>query len=200
MPDSPETWRCFVAVPVPDDLRVGLATALDRWKLERDAPDLRWTDPEGWHVTLAFLGATDPATVDDLRRGLESVTRQFTSPFSPILVRTGPIGAFPRAAAAQSVWLGIDDPLRQLKDLAYAVQTAILAQEKWRRLRPHLTLGRSRVRRGEPLESWIATRTFPPTEFPVEDVVLFRSHLGRGPARYEELARLPLGGAGSGRG
>jgi 2'-5' RNA ligase len=200
MPDSPETWRCFVAAPVPEDLRAGLAAAVDRWKHHPGAPDLRWSDPEGWHVTLAFLGATDPAMVDGLRRGLESVTRQFTPPFLPILVRTGPLGAFPRVSAAQSVWLGIDDPRRQLKDLAYAVQTVVLPQERWRRLRPHLTLGRSRVRRGEPLESWIATRAFPPTEFHVEDVVLFRSHLGRGPARYEELARLPLGGAGSGRG
>ena len=200
MPDSPETWRCFVAVPVHDDLRVGLATAVDRWKREPGAPNLRWTDPEGWHVTLAFLGATDPVAVPGLRRALESATADLPPPLSPIQVRTGPLGAFPRAAEAQSVWLAIEDPLRQLKDLAYAVQTACLPQEKWRRLRPHLTLGRSRVRRGEPLESWLATRTFPPTEFPVEDVVLFRSHLGRGPARYEELARLPLGGAGSGRG
>jgi RNA 2',3'-cyclic 3'-phosphodiesterase len=200
MPDSPETWRCFVAVPVPDDLRAGLAAAVDRWKHEPGAPDLRWTDPDGWHVTLAFLGATDPATVDGLRRGLESVTRQLPPQFSPVLVRTGPLGSFPRAAAAQSVWLGIDDPRRQLQDLAYAVQTVVLPQERWRRLRPHLTLGRSRIRRGEPLESWFATRTFPPADFAVEDVVLFRSHLGRGPAQYEELARLRLGGAGSGRG
>ncbi len=76
----------------------------------------------------------------------------------------------------------------------------MLPHDAIRRLRAHLTLGRSRVRRGEPLDPWLATRTFPPTELAVDDVVLYRSHLGRGPARYEELARLPLGGAGSSRG
>ena len=115
-------------------------------------------------------------------------------------MRTGALGAFPRATAAQSVWLGIDDSRRELRDLADAVQKVVLPAEKWRRLRPHLTLGRSRVRRGEPLDRWLSGRIFPTTDFVVRDVVLFRSHLGRGPARYEELARFPLGGAGSERG
>ena len=200
MPDSAETWRCFVAVPVPDALRHGLTASVDGWKTEPGAPDLRWTDPDGWHVTLAFLGATDAEAVPGLGRALESVTAVLPPSFSPLRLRTGALGAFPRVTAAQSVWLGIDDSKRELRDLADAVQKVVLQPEKWRRLRPHLTLGRSRIRRGEPLDGWLTGRAFPTTEFAVRDVVLFRSYLGRGPARYEELARFPLGGAGSGRG
>jgi 2'-5' RNA ligase len=95
------------------------------------------------------------------------------------------------------VWLGIDDPDDRLADLAAAVQDAVLPPDRRRPLKAHLTLGRSRVRRGEPLGPWLARRGFPPTELGVEDVVLYRSHLGRGPARYSELARLRLRGAGS---
>ncbi|HEX6475430.1 MAG TPA: hypothetical protein VF114_10150, partial [Candidatus Limnocylindria bacterium] len=52
-------WRCFVAVPLPADLR----TALSEWVsgIRQDAAleaDWRWTDPDGWHDTLDFLGAT----------------------------------------------------------------------------------------------------------------------------------------------
>jgi 2'-5' RNA ligase len=200
MPDSAETWRCFVAAPIPDSLRRDLTAAVDRWKAEPGTPDLRWTDPEGWHITLAFLGAVDSGAVPGLRRDLESVTGHLPPSSAPIRVRTGQLGAFPRSQSAQSLWLGIDDSQRQLGDLAYTLQKAVLQPDEWRRLRPHLTLGRSRVRRGEPLDQWLSSWTFPTTEIVVGDVVLFRSHLGRGPAQYEELARFPLGGAGSDRG
>jgi 2'-5' RNA ligase len=193
MPVSPETWRCFVAVPVPPDLRRSLDAVVTAWRAEPDAPNLRWTDPGGWHVTLAFLGATDPASVPGLADDLEATV----APFGPFAVSTGRAGAFPRPGAAQSVWLGIADPDDRLRELAAAVQGAVLSPDRRRPLKAHLTLGRSRVRRGEPLGPWLGSRAFPATALAVEDVVLYRSHLGRGPARYSELARLPLGGAGS---
>jgi 2'-5' RNA ligase len=199
MPASPESWRCFVAVPAPEHLRLALEDSVARWRAAPEAPNLRWTDPDGWHLTLAFLGATDPESVPRLRDQLEAALGPFAA-LVPLRVRTGAIGAFPRSGAAQSVWLGFDDSNRQLEDLARAVQVAILPSDKIRRLRAHLTLGRSRIRRGEPLDDWLATLTLAPVEIAVHDVVLYRSHLGRGPAHYSELARLPLGGAGSGRG
>jgi RNA 2',3'-cyclic 3'-phosphodiesterase len=199
MPASAETWRCFVAVPAPAQLRAAIATALAGWRAEPDAPNLRWTDPAGWHVTLAFLGPVDPGSVSSLSERIADAVQPFAA-VAPFSVRTGRVGAFPRPGTAQSVWLGIDDPDRHLADLARAVQDALLPRDAIRRLRAHLTLGRSRARRGEPLDAWLATRTFPPTELVVDDLVLFRSHLGRGPATYEELARLPVGGAGSSRG
>ena len=199
MPASPETWRCFVAVPAPAELRAALADAVAAWRAEPDVPNLRWTDPDGWHLTVAFLGPVDPGSVSSIRERIGLAVQPFAA-VTPISVHTGRVGAFPRPSAAQSVWLGFEDPDRHLADLARAVQDALLPQDAIRRLRAHLTLGRSRARRGEPRDAWLATRTFPPTELVVDDVVLFRSHLGRGPATYEELARLPLGGAGSSRG
>jgi 2'-5' RNA ligase len=193
MPVSPETWRCFVAVPVPPDLRQSLDAVVTAWRAEPDAPNLRWTDSGSWHVTLAFLGATDPASVPGLADDLEATV----APFGPFAVSTGRAGAFPRPGAAQSVWLGIADPDDRLRELAAAVQGAVLSPDRRRPLKAHLTLGRSRVRRGEPLGPWLGSRVFPAIALAVEDVVLYRSHLGRGPARYSELARLRLGGAGS---
>jgi 2'-5' RNA ligase len=196
MPASPETWRCFVAVPTPPALRDVLATAIAGWRGEPGAPNLRWTDPEGWHVTLAFLGAADPAAVPGIGAQLAALAGRV----DPFVVSTGATGAFPRSGAAQSVWLGIADPDRRLAGLAEWVQAAVLPVDRRRRLRAHLTLGRSRARRGEPLGPWIASRAFPATPVPVAELVLYRSHLGRGPARYEVLARVPLGRAGSGGG
>jgi 2'-5' RNA ligase len=196
MPASPEAWRCFVAVPAPADLRAALEKLVAAWRREPDVPDLRWTDPDGWHVTLAFLGQTDADAVPDLTSRLAAAA----SVLAPFRAATSELGAFPRPGAAQSVWLGIEDREGRLGDLAAAVQAAVLDPEARRPLRAHLTLGRSRDRRGEPLGTWLAGRSVPRAEIPVTDAILYRSHLGTGPARYEELARAPLRGAGSARG
>jgi 2'-5' RNA ligase len=193
MPASPEAWRCFVAVPAPPDLRVALEGAVAGWRREAGAPDLRWTDPEGWHLTLAFLGQTDADRIPALAATLDEVI----APFAPLTVSTSRLGAFPRPGAAQSAWLGIEDPEGRLRDVAAAVQAAVLDPERRRPLRAHLTLGRSRARRGEPLGGWLEARSFPAMPIGVSEVVLYRSHLGRGPARYERLAAAALGGAGS---
>jgi 2'-5' RNA ligase len=185
-----------VAVPVPPGLRRSLRAAVARWRAEPGAPDLRWTDPAGWHVTLAFLGRTDPATVPEIAEALAAAVR----PAEGFTVTTGRLGAFPRPGAALSAWVGITDPDGRLGELAAAVQAVVLPPDRRRPLRAHLTLGRSRIRRGEPLGPWLADRAFPTTDLPVEAVILYRSHLGRGPARYEELARVTLTGARSGRG
>jgi 2'-5' RNA ligase len=190
MPASPDTWRCFVAVPVPRALRETLEDAVAAWRSDSSAPNLRWTDPEGWHVTLAFLGATNPTAVSGIHERLAELAGRV----DPFVVATGAAGAFPRSGAAQSVWLGISDPNGRLAGLAEWVQAAVLPPDRRRRLRPHLTLGRSRARRGEPLGNWLAVLAFPPMPIPVDGLVLYRSHLGRGPARYEVLRRVALGG------
>ena len=70
-----EAWRCFVAIPISDELRAAIASAVDRWR-STDAPlGLRWTDPASWHVTLAFMGATDPRSVPRLDATLRTVLR-----------------------------------------------------------------------------------------------------------------------------
>lgn len=167
-----------------------------RWQARENAPDLRWTDPDGWHVTLAFLGATDPSDVPDL----VSALRDAAQGLSAFRLETGGVGAFPRPGAAQAIWYGMSDPRHLLTDLAARVQAVLRPTSEPARFRPHLTLARSRVRGGEPLGSWLATLDPPSGTLTVSGLTLFRSHLGRGPARYEVLARLPLSGAGSERG
>jgi len=167
-----------------------------RWRARQNAPDLRWSEPDGWHVTLAFLGNTDPSEVP----GLVSALGDAADGVAAFQLETGGVGAFPRPGAAGAIWYGVSDPHHQLTNLAARVQAAVLPFSERARFRPHLTLARSRLRRGEPLGSWLATLDPPSGTLKVGGLTLFRSHLGRGPAVYEVLATLPLGGAGSGHG
>ena len=183
-----ERWRCFVSVPLPDPLRTALATAAAGWRLRDDLAGMSWTDPAGWHVTLAFLGGTEPDRVPDLMRRLAEATAGHRR----WLADTGGLGGFPSASRARVAWYGVADPDRTFVRLAADVRHALRIDDG-SRFRAHVTLGRAR-RDPVDLREWIATASAPEGHLDVAGVELMRSHLGRGPARYETLAVASLGG------
>jgi RNA 2',3'-cyclic 3'-phosphodiesterase len=185
-----QAWRCFVAVPIGERLRRELAAAVAGWRTAVLPDRLRWTEPDAWHLTLAFLGATEPERVPQIAAQLEHVLTEHAA----FEVATGGLGAFPSSRAARVVWYGIDDRERRLARLANHVRRAVgVAGDS--RFRAHLTLARAR----EPLAigSRLVSMSVPDGLISVDRAVLYRSHLGRGPARYEALASLPLGASNS---
>ncbi len=182
-----ERWRCFVAVPIGEALREDLRVAVDAWRARDDLAGLRWTDPDGWHVTLAFLGPTDPGSVPLLSERLASVANAH----EPTSSTTGGLGGFPTPSRARVAWYGIEDGAGRLARVAADVAAA-LGLEATRPLRPHLTLARARH---EPvdLRPWLASASAPRGMLAADRIELMRSHTGRGPARYETLATMKLG-------
>ena len=182
-----ERWRCFVAVPIGEALRDDLRVAVDGWRDRPDLAGLRWTDPDGWHVTLAFLGPTEPASVPLLRDRLAAVAEAH----EPTSSTTGGLGAFPGPASARVAWYGMDDGEGRVARIAADVAAA-LALDASRPLRPHLTLARAR-RDPVDLRPWLASASAPEGALTTDRIELMRSHTGRGPARYETLATMKLG-------
>jgi RNA 2',3'-cyclic 3'-phosphodiesterase len=182
-------WRCFLAVPLPDDLRATLATSVERWRDDASLADLRWASAEGWHLTLAFLGDTDPERVEAIGSALARVVERHDA----WSAETGGVGAFPAARRARVLWYGVSDPDRRLAALAGDVKASLgIAADE--RFRGHVTLARAR-RAAVDVRGWIARATAPPGELRVDRLALVRSRLGAGPARYETLADMALGGA-----
>jgi 2'-5' RNA ligase len=189
-PDGTERWRCFVAVPVPHDLRAALSAFVESLRLHPDADGWRWTDAGTWHLTLAFLGATEVKRVPELATGLAEVVIGIHA-FS---VATGGVGAFPGAQRARVLWYGIDDRDGRLRDVASRVSIAVGLPAP-QTFQPHLTLARSRAERGGDARSLLVAAEPPRASLPITELVLYRSHLSRVPARYEALSRYQLGAA-----
>ena len=181
-----EAWRCFVAIPISDELRAAIASAVDRWR-STDAPlGLRWTDPASWHVTLAFMGATDPRSVPRLHATLRTVAARHGAFELPV----GGIGAFPSASTARVVWIGVADPEGTLGRLAADLHVA-LGLEVSQPFTAHLTL--ARVPRGTvDLRAWPDGTPGPVGRLVVDEVQLLRSRLGGRQERYEVLAAAPM--------
>ena len=182
--------RLFVGVPLPDEVRSGLEAHLRATFGER-LPG-RAVVPRNWHLTLRFLGDTDTERHRRLTEALRAI-----DPGPAFELAFGGLGAFPRPARATVLWVGIGDGAREMRALAEKLEAAARAagfapEEK--AFSPHLTV--SRV--NPPADLRRDVERTPPFggRMTVDAFVLFRSHLGGGPPRYEEMERYPLGDRG----
>lgn len=179
--------RLFLAVDLAADVRRDLASRLAASPLACPLPG-RPVAPESWHLTLRFLGQTPAPDGARLVAGLHAAA--LGAPFD---IAFGRLGAFPRAARAQVLWLGLEEGVDALRRLAGVVERAVVAAGFPAEHRPfdaHLTL--SRLRPAEDLRGLIGALSGTGLRQRVDAVALFRSHLGRDGARYEPLAHFPL--------
>jgi 2'-5' RNA ligase len=179
-------WRLFVAADVPDGVRSRLAEQLE--PLRRSHPELRWTPQENWHVTLKFLGAVWPRLVVEVEEAVAKVAAA-TGRFDTSLL--GP-DAFPNVRRVRVVWIAMTDLGGRFAALAGALDEALgrIVKPEERQFTPHLTVARARqpVALGDALE---AART-ESAAFPVDRIVLYRSHLRRPAPLYEPVQTFSL--------
>lgn len=184
----------FVAVVPPPEAVEHLEDFLS---VRRDAAAFRWSDPDQWHLTLAFAAEVAEHTLDDLGERLAAVAARRT----PLTLALAGGGAFPdpdrarvlvaRVAADDAAAAGLD----RLAAGCRAAVSGAGARVDGQRFRPHLTV--ARLGRPANVTSWVRlldAYAGPPWQ--VEEVVLVASHLGEGRARrprHEVLAAYPLG-------
>jgi 2'-5' RNA ligase len=179
--------RLFLAVDVPKEVRHALASAVA--PLREAVPGARWAPPENWHVTLKFLGSVYPRLSGWVRERAAVATRES----APFVTALGGLGAFPSARRARVLWVGLDDPEGRLTALAGSLDR-LLEREFPPEQRPfaaHLTV--ARMREQVALEASVLQTLVPSEPFEIRELILYRSHLGRPHARYEPIARFPLG-------
>ncbi len=175
--------------------RVGEIMHSVRDALGPDGRSVRWVQVEGLHLTIRFLGPTSPERVDAVAAAVARAARVQEAPFE---IRLGGAGAFPDGTRPRSLWLGIRAGAENLGRLAEAVSTA-LNVDGWaledRPFRPHLTIARTDgIRAGAPAgQLLVAQAADLDLAFAASEIVLYRSHLGHGPARYERLRTVAFG-------
>jgi RNA 2',3'-cyclic 3'-phosphodiesterase len=172
--------RLFVCVRPPDEIldRIEGVVAACR----RDAPEgVRWPARSTWHVTLHFLGEVDDPEPVISALAAAPLPATVEAELGPLVVRLG------REVVAA--------PVRGLDALAEAVVGAVghLGRPpEDRPFRGHVTLARL-GRRPARLPACVGTAVA--GEWTVGDIALVRSHLGAGPAHYEDLFLRSVGSA-----
>lgn len=184
-----ETVRAFLAVEIPEEIKRDLVEGLDR--LRGELPSSRWTRPEGWHVTLKFLGAAEPARLVHLSSDLEERLRGG----SEIPVHIHGTGFFPSRSQPRVAWIGGAAP--GIERVVRAVESSTESFGFKAERRPwsiHLTIARIRKRWPKAaVERWLEWgESLDIPSFAFSEVVLFQSDLRPEGAVYTALERIPI--------
>jgi 2'-5' RNA ligase len=132
--------RLFVAVHLPAEVRQHLGRAQDLLRGAR--ADVSWVKPANLHITLKFLGETEPKRVERLHAALVDAAAG-VAPFAMTVTGVGTFGG----RAPRVVWAGIGEGAESLGSLAGAVESQLVrigVPKDKRGFAAHLTLGRVR--------------------------------------------------------
>jgi len=170
---------------VPEVQRSGLEPYLV--DCARVAPQFRWTLDANLHLTIRFLGHVEPAVAEEIADRVEDAQP------SSFELALGTTGAFKRSRLARVVWLGLSRGESESVELAKVVEAECVRaglEAETRAFHPHLTLARARARDGAALPELPPVPATPPWR--AEELILYRSHLGRGGSVYEPLRSISL--------
>lgn len=138
--------RLFVAVTLGPQVTQRAEAAVQR--LRPLAPRARWARLEGLHLTLVFLGETEPERVGPLSVALHEVAARHT----PFRLSAGGGGSFGSPTHPRVLWGDVKGDLAALRalqaDVARALEPLGFAPER-RAYTAHLTLARAKAPRGD---------------------------------------------------
>jgi RNA 2',3'-cyclic 3'-phosphodiesterase len=197
--------RTFIAVDIREDVRRRLAEGVSRLRRHLESPQdadavdcdgstgsksngrrdprFRWARPEGWHVTLKFLGeipTSDVAVVCDTARVVSERTPAFE-------VGLRGWGFFPSERRPRILWAGIqtgcEELVRLAADLDQSLGYAGFERDN-KPYRPHVTIARtSKSVTGS--GSAMQAVTLDCGSFVADGIVIIQSTLQRGGSVYE---------------
>ena len=181
--------RLFVAFDLPNAVRNALATLAQRLRPECRAA--RWVRAESLHLTLKFLGETDPQKLPEIRAALAAI--RFAQ---PVAMDFRVLGFFPNEFKPRILWCGVQ-ATPNLAELAAAVEEALeplgFARET-RAYSPHLTL--ARLEPNDALENLLpaagALKSYDFGAARESEFHLFESVLKPSGAQYSKLAAFPF--------
>ncbi|MFQ5719956.1 MAG: RNA 2',3'-cyclic phosphodiesterase [Acidobacteriota bacterium] len=184
------SWRLFIALPLPDTVREAIGRAgvsLGRLLPERVC---RFVPADSMHLTLRFLGDTDPERVPALCAGLDAAA----AGSHPLDLQPARLGTFGGRGGIRVIFLHLTGDLAGTSDLAAAIEKVVmpLGYPAARPFRAHLTLARVRERatRDERRQVGAAVERFDCPAWPsfsADEVALLRSRLLPGGAQHTRV-------------
>lgn len=198
--EDPDRPRLFFAAPLPDDVREAIRPVRDavQGAVGDGHARIRWVRIESLHLTLRFLGPTPLDRAEALGRVADAVAAT-VGPFEILIAGSG---AFPAYGRPRTLWLGIERGGDGLARIADGLGRGLAADDGGdgtgddRPFSAHLTLARTDGLRlaTEAARALGEAAAGHEWSFVADRVVLYRSHLGSGPAWYEPIHESRLTG------
>lgn len=193
--------RTFIAVEMVESLQLYLGDLIAY--AARELPALRWVDPAGIHLTLAFLGELD----DERLAAAMEAARTAARDVPDFTYSMKGLGFFGSPHQPRVVWMGVEDhpsPYVQGSPLHLVHRTLNRELERrqfeveQRSFSPHLTLARIKQPLSPPEQQALqrllqSRRATPPAHrYPARKLAVMKSELSRAGARYTCLQQYAL--------
>ena len=181
--------RTFIAIDLPAEIRRKITQLQDL--LKPTTAQVRWTRPEGLHLTLKFIGEIPPDKVEEITDRLASIRVP-----APLSITVRGAGYFPNERSPRVIWVGMDGG-SDLPALAAQVEEALVPlgiQKENRSFAGHLTLGRLKVPGKIPAVQEVLRRQGPLEfgSFSADEFFLYESQLSPSGSVYRKMARFAL--------
>jgi 2'-5' RNA ligase len=185
--------RTFIALELITAQQQFLAKVIRQGK--HLLPDLRWVDPAGIHLTLAFLGELNDERLARAHEATDYAAR-ISQPFT---YRLSGLGTFGPPRQPRVLWMGISEPSGMLhvaqQALSLALEQRGFSLEK-RPFSPHLTLARIKApltpEQVQILQQLLSRYQFASSPYHVTHLSVMKSELAPSGARYTCLHVSPL--------
>ncbi|MFB6223651.1 MAG: RNA 2',3'-cyclic phosphodiesterase [Haloarcula sp.] len=184
--------RLFVSVDL-DGLGDAVAAVQERFD---GVSGLRLTDPEQAHVTLKYLGDTEPERVDDVAAALDdAVDDSGVDPFEAVF---GGLGVFPSLSYINVVWVGVrdgrgDTELTALHETVEERTVALGFEPEGHSFTPHVTIARMDHAGGkETVQEVVETDDPDVGRLLVDEIRLKESVLGSDGPTYQTVESVSL--------
>ncbi len=190
-----EQVRAFIAIELPDELKLALTRLQDQLK-SGGQTSVKWVDPYSIHLTLKFLGNIGRDMAGRITTALEEAVRGV----HPFHLEARGLGAFPGLKRVQVVWVGVTGEVDRLSQLQQRIESNLAPLGFVPESRPftaHLTLARLRDRvtpdERQSLGHLIDSTSFDTVyAIDVGSVHLMRSQLTREGAVYSRISSVKL--------
>ncbi len=181
--------RLFLAIDFPEKIKQSLYNDINI--LQEKIPDLKWIKKPALHLTLKFLGETEPA----LQRKIESALNTAFQETDFFTLNSTTSGFFPNPKKARVFYLGLEysAPLIKCFNIIEGSLSGLGIQNEKRKFNPHITLARIKntildIENQEFLQKY----KFPEIKIYVEQITLMQSRLSSSGARYTPVQRFSL--------
>ncbi|HWZ18922.1 MAG TPA: RNA 2',3'-cyclic phosphodiesterase [Ktedonobacteraceae bacterium] len=185
--------RTFIALELNEALQRFLGEIIGQ--ISKELPDLRWVNPQGIHITLAFLGELSDEQLVKAIDAAEEASHKAT----PFEYRLTGLGIFGSPQQPRLIWMGVEDlpsgkvqgsPLQQVhRVLSRELELRGFEVEK-RPFSPHLTLARIKQPltpdAQQQLQRLLHSRVAGASSsiYPVNSLCVMKSELSRAGAKY----------------
>lgn len=186
--------RFFIALEIPQENRQELQQV--QTKLTLLVPNLRITDPDKLHLTLAFIGEQPDSYKEDLIK----IITDAVANLSPFTVTPTYLDGFPTIHQPYTFWIGVSGEIDKLLIIREKIKDGLIVLKlpvDERRYIPHIAVAKPRGKfklspaDEKDLQNFMGENKFDPIK--ISSIKLFESVPDSGFHRHNTLAEIKLG-------